>query len=214
MPIDDDHVLLVPDRRTVKKFDLSRGQFAWEYRESPEMPVNGPPRVLVSAERLLVLHDGRLLIRLDPVNGSKRWSVILGIEDAERAARLDRLRRSASLLRHAADLEGNLDRRRQAALDVPLDRPGQRRLVTGPLRYRHVVAYPSASSLSDDELESMPVVARRQDTGALVQRFVFPATIADVKVKLDPRGGRCNVASPLGALPARRRDAAPTAKEP
>ena len=34
VPIDEDHVLLVTDRRTVKKFDLTRGQFTWDYRES------------------------------------------------------------------------------------------------------------------------------------------------------------------------------------
>ena len=54
----------------------SRGQFTWDYRESAEMPVNGPPRVLVDAERVLVLHDGRLLIRLDPVTGVE--AVVVG----------------------------------------------------------------------------------------------------------------------------------------
>ena len=44
VPIDEDHVLVVPDRRTVKNFDLGRGLFTWNYRESTEMPVNGPPR--------------------------------------------------------------------------------------------------------------------------------------------------------------------------
>ena len=51
-----------------------------------------------------------------------------------------------------------------------------------------VMAYPSLSELSEGELESMPVVVRRQETGALVQRFVFSATIADVKLRLDSRG--------------------------
>ena len=46
----------------------------------------------------------------------------------------------------------------------------------------------------------MPVVARRQDTGALVQRFVFPATIADVNVKLDPRGAVVATSRALWAL--------------
>jgi hypothetical protein len=83
------------------------------------------------------------------------------------------------------------------------------------LAERYVVAYPSASSLSDDELESMPVVARRQDTGALVQRFVFPATIADVSVRLDARGAVVATSRALWALC--RRDAAsvlPAGKEP
>ncbi len=33
-PLDEDSVLLVTDRRTVKKFDLNHGQTTWVYRES------------------------------------------------------------------------------------------------------------------------------------------------------------------------------------
>ena len=33
------------------------------------------------SERLLVLHDGRLLIRLDPSSGSRRWACLLGTQD-------------------------------------------------------------------------------------------------------------------------------------
>jgi outer membrane protein assembly factor BamB len=214
VPIDEDHVLLVPDRRTVKKFDLSHGQFAWEYRESPEMPVNGPPRVMVDAERLLVLHDGRLLIRLDPVNGSKRWSVFLGIEDlSERPNSIacdDRRIYCASqqTLRSLSIDDG------KTLWMCPLTGPDNA-VWSLTLAERYVVAYPSASSLSDEELESMPVVARRQDTGALVQRFVFPATIADVNVRLDARGAVVATSRALWALC--RRDAASPAqggKEP
>ncbi|MGC8642125.1 MAG: PQQ-binding-like beta-propeller repeat protein [Isosphaeraceae bacterium] len=214
VPIDEDHVLLVPDRRTVKKFDLSHGQFTWEYRESPEMPVNGPPRVLVSAERLLVLHDGRLLIRLDPVNGSKRWSTVLGIEDlSERPDSIacdDRRVYCASqqTLRALSIDDGRM------LWSCPLTGP-ENSVWSLVLSERYVVAYPSASSLSDEELESMPVVARRLDNGALVQRFVFPATIADVKVKLDPRGAVVATSRALWALC--RRDLAaqdPGANEP
>src|SRR5262249_38611026 len=81
VPIDEDHVLIVPDRRTVKKYELSRGQFTCSYSESSDMPVNGSPRVIAGADRILVLHDGRVLLRLDPVDGSRRWSTVLGIED-------------------------------------------------------------------------------------------------------------------------------------
>ena len=70
--------LLVTDRRTVELFDLGRGQFTWDFRESRGDAGYGPPRLLGDAERLLVLHDGKTLIRLDPVNGVKpgraRWA--------------------------------------------------------------------------------------------------------------------------------------------
>ena len=75
------------------------------------------------------------------------------------------------------------------------------------LSERCVVAYPSLSNLSEDEMESMPVVMRRQETGALVQRFVFPATIADVNLRLDARGALVATSRSLWALT--RRDAGP-----
>ena len=36
MPIDENSVLLVSDRRTVKRFDLVHGQTSWVYRESEQ----------------------------------------------------------------------------------------------------------------------------------------------------------------------------------
>jgi outer membrane protein assembly factor BamB/tetratricopeptide (TPR) repeat protein len=203
VPIDEDHVLLVPDRRTVKKFDLGRGQFTWDYRESAEMPVNGPPRVLVDAERVLVLHDGRVLIRLDPVSGAKRWSAVLGIEDLS-----DRLDAIACDDRRVYCVSQQTLR----ALAVDDGSPLWTCHLTGPenalwslaLSDRCVVAYPSLSNLSDEELESMPVVVRRQETGALVQRFVFSAPIADVKLRLDSRG--VLVATSRGLWALSRRD--------
>ncbi len=81
LPLDDDSVLVVLDVLTVKKLDLGTGQFVWEYRESDVPPVNGPPRLMGDGELVLVLHDGRTLIRLDPATGSKRWSCPLGLED-------------------------------------------------------------------------------------------------------------------------------------
>jgi outer membrane protein assembly factor BamB/tetratricopeptide (TPR) repeat protein len=211
VPMDDDHVLLVPDRRTVKKFDLNRGQFAWDYRESAEMPVNGPPRVLVEAERILVLHDGRVLIRLDPVNGSKRWSTVLGIEDlSERANAIacddhrvycvsQQTLRALSVEDGSTVWSGHLSGPENAFWSLALSE-------------RFVVAYPSLSSVSEEELESMPVVVRRQETGALVQRFVFPATIADVSVKLDGRGALVATSRALWAL--HRRDSGALSPRP
>jgi outer membrane protein assembly factor BamB/tetratricopeptide (TPR) repeat protein len=187
VPIDEDHVLLVTDRRTVKKFDTSRGQFVWDYRESMDMPVHGPPRVMVDAERVLVLHDGRVLIRIDPVNGSKRWSTVLGIEDlSERPeAIVSDDRRvycvSRDTLRAFSLTDGG------ALWNCHLTGPENSQWSIA-LSERCVMAYPRTSSLAEDELESLPVVVRRQDSGALVQRLVFPASIADVSLRLDSKG--------------------------
>ena len=61
-------------------------------RRAAVLPVNGAPRVFGDSERLLVLHDGRQLIRLDPATGSKRWSCPLGVARPERTPRRDGLR--------------------------------------------------------------------------------------------------------------------------
>jgi outer membrane protein assembly factor BamB/tetratricopeptide (TPR) repeat protein len=204
VPIDEDHVLVVPDRRTVKKFDLASGQFVWDYRESAELPVNGPPRVLMDAERLLVLHDGRLLLRLDPQSGAKRWSTVLGIEDlSERPEAI------------ACDLHRLYCASQQTLRAMSMDdgTPLWSCHLTGPenarwsvlLSGRCVLAYPCLSNSSEEEIEIMPVVIRRQDNGALLQRFVFPATNGEVNLRLDARGVLVATARSLWALS--RRDA-------
>ena len=73
---------------------------------------------------------------------------------------------------------------------------------------RTVASWPSPRSRlsSEDETESMPVVVRRPDTGALVQRFVFPATIADVGLRLDARGALVATSRALWALAERKGD--------
>lgn len=203
IPIDEDHVLLVTDRRTVKKFDMGRGQFVWDYRESREMPVFGPPRVIVDAERVLVLHDGKQLIRLDPVNGSKRWSAVLGIEnlsDRPDAIACDEKRVycvSRQNLRALSFEDG------QSLWSCHLSGPENAQWSIA-LTEGRVVAFPTRSLLSEDEIENMPVVVRRQDTGALVQRFVFPATIADVGLRLDTRGALLATSRSLWSLAERK----------
>jgi outer membrane protein assembly factor BamB/tetratricopeptide (TPR) repeat protein len=199
VPIDDDHVLLVTDRRTVKKFDMNRGQFTWDYCESREMPVFGPPRVLVDAERVLVLHDGKQLIRLDPMNGSRRWATVLGIEnlsEREGAIACDEKRIycvSRQNLRALSFEDG------QTTWSCHLSGPENAQWSIA-LSENTVVAFPSQSLLSEDETENMPVVVRRQETGALVQRFVFPATIADVSLRLDAKGALVATSRSLWAL--------------
>ena len=232
LPVDDDSVLLVLDPRTVKKYDVNHGQMVWEYRESEELPVNGPPRLFGDAERVLVLHEGRTLIRLDPATGSKRWSCLLGTEDlGERVGSMafDEQRfyciyrwRSIVTLRAISLADG-----------VPAWNCEWAGLEDSSwsiaLSAQHVIAYPNHTGLADDtEMETIPVVVRRRETGALVQRFLFPATLAEPSPRGDPGGvlsatprgvvtfkidpGGASVATPRGVwgLGAKRADAAGT----
>jgi hypothetical protein len=163
------------------------------------MPVNGPPRVIVDAERVLVLHDGKSLIRLDPVNGSRRWQAVLGIEElSERSdAILCDPRRVYCVSR---------DNLRALSLDdgsvlwtCHMSGPENAQWSIA-LSEQCVAAFPCAAPGSEEEMENMPIVVRRQDTGALVQRFVFPATIADVSLRLDGRGALLATSRVLWAL--------------
>jgi len=196
MPLDEDSVLLVADRRTVKRFDLKHGHTMWVYQESKDLPVNGPPRLLGDPERLLVLHDGRLLIRLDPATGSKRWSSLLGSEDlSERPGSMVYDEKSF----YCVNIENIFGGMRQALRALSLE-DGSRVWschLTGPqdavwsiaLTQRCVIAYPHMARPADQgDIENMPVILRLRDTGALVQRFVFPTTIADVTFQVDTRG--------------------------
>jgi outer membrane protein assembly factor BamB len=196
MPIDEDSVLLVTDRRTVKKFDLNSGQVLWVYQESKDLPVNGPPRLLGDSERPMVLHDGRLLIRLDPATGSKRWSCLLGVEDL--SERPDSMAYDEKNF-YCVNIDNIYDSLHQAIRAVSLadgsrvwscPRPGPEAAIWSiALTERCVIAYPNSTTPADENnIENMPVIVRRRDTGELVQRFVFQTTIAGVTFKADPRG--------------------------
>jgi cellulose synthase operon protein C len=197
MPADEDSVLLVSDRRTVKKFDFNHGQTVWVYQETTDLPVNGPPRLIGDSDRLLVLHDGRSLIRLDPATGSKKWSCHLGFEnlsDRPTAMAYDEKRfycvnkdvtlRQLTQVVRAVSLEDG-----SPVWSCPLRVRGEA-LWSLALTQRYVIAYPQSKSdpLERVEIENIPVIVRLRETGALVQRFVFPATIADALVKADSRG--------------------------
>ncbi|MGO9915177.1 MAG: PQQ-binding-like beta-propeller repeat protein [Isosphaeraceae bacterium] len=214
VPVDEDSLLLVSDLVTVKKVDIGHGQTTWIYRESTDLPVNGPPRVFSDGERVLVLHDGRLLNRLDPATGSKRWSCLLGIEDlSERPGSMafdDKRFYCAS-------------GRTLRAISLDDGTPVWSIYLSGPeeatwsifLTGHHVLAYPSKTESADGgELDNMCVVVRRRETGALLQRFVFPTTIASVAFKADPRGVWVATARGLWALGKREGGSSPRSGSP
>jgi outer membrane protein assembly factor BamB len=200
VPVDEDSLLLVPDLKTVKKLDLSHGQPSWIYRESDVLPVNGAPRVLSDGERVLVLHDGRLLNRLDPATGSKRWWCPLGPDNlSERPGSMafddkrfywasDKMLRAISLEDGSPVWSCYLNGPAEAAWSIELTEG-------------HILAYPSKIEPTDgNEVENMCVIVRRRENGALVQRFVFPTKIADVAFKADPGGVWVATARGLWAL--------------
>ena len=228
VPVDEDSVLLVTDLRTVKKFDFNHGQTVWVYQESPVLPVNGAPRLFGDCERLLLLHDGRTLIRLEPATGSKRWSCPLGPQDlSERPAAVAYDDKRFYLVNKENIYNGS----RQTIRAISLEDGSAvwSRHLSGPkedlfgssdmawsiaLTQRHVIVYPGNNAAAAEAVDKppvvvMPVIVRQRETGLLVQRFVFPTTIADLTLKADPRGALVATALGLWGLGSKEASSAP-----
>jgi outer membrane protein assembly factor BamB/tetratricopeptide (TPR) repeat protein len=201
LPIDDEHIAIVSDRRTVVLFDLAKGTDSWVFRESEEMPKYGPPRLFGDAERLMLLHDGTELLRLNATTGMKMWSRPLGLENLSERP-------------EALGLDG--DRvywANGASVNALSLRDGSvvwSRSLLGPdlgwsveLTERNLMAYPGPSKKSG-EFEGLPVVFCRRATGDLVQRLLFPVAVTDVAVRFAPRGAVIATQSGLWALGERR----------
>jgi cellulose synthase operon protein C len=228
MPIDEDSVLLVTDLRTVKKFDFNHGQTVWVYQESPVLPVNGAPRLFGDSERLLVLHDGRTLIRLDPATGSRRWSCLLGAQDLSERPGAMAYDEKRFYFVNKEDMYNGL---RQTIRAISLDDGSGvwSRHLSGPredpsgasdlawsiaLTQRHVFAYPSNNEPDREASQKlpvivMPVIIRRRENGDLVQRFVFPTTIADLTLKADTHGAIVATARGLWGLGSKEASTSP-----
>ncbi len=180
LPVDDDSALVVIDPKTVRKLDLNTGQFTWEYRESDVLPARGPPCLLGGGGLVLILHEGRTLIRLDPATGSKRWSCLLGLEDMSRrpaAMAFDETRfYCVSRFRTEVTLRAIDLRTGDASWTEKWTTSAEDSVWSLSLAPDHVVAYPRLPAPGQGvDLETVPVIVRRRETGALVQRLVFPA---------------------------------------
>lgn len=185
LPTDDEHVAVVTDPRTVALLDLTTGGYNWIYREPSALPRSGPPRLLGDAGCLLVLRDGSEVVRLDPANGNKLWSRVIGVEDlSERPA--------------ALALDGNrlycATGRNLTAYALADGAPVWRRHLTGPpggwslaLALHCIAAYPNSSrSVATDAGDGLPLILCRRDSGALVQRLYFPEPPTELTIRFSP----------------------------
>jgi outer membrane protein assembly factor BamB/tetratricopeptide (TPR) repeat protein len=207
LPIDDDHVGLVLNQTKVAKFDTTKGTYAWEFEESRESPRLGPPRLFCDAERLLVLHNGHDLMRLDLASGAKAWPrwKLLGSED---------LRDRPEAIVMADDrvfvTSGSMLPAFASTLSAFSMRDGSliwKRSLTGPalawdvaLTERSVVAYPSPSRLKEDGIGVLPLVFHRRDDGEPIQRLLIQAPITDLAIRFSARGALVATQGGLWAL--------------
>ncbi len=200
LPIDDEHVALIVNRTKVALFDTTKGANAWVFEETKDSPSLGPPRLFGDAERLLVLHDGHDLIRLDLATGAKAWPgwKLLGTEDlGDRpeaiALAADRVfvANGPALLAIALADGSTLWKR-------PLNGPG-----TGwdvALTERSVVAYPGAAKLKEEGLGLLPLSFHRREDGEPIQRLLIQAPVTDLAVRFSPRGALIATQGGLWAL--------------
>ena len=194
LPLDEDHVVVVPDARSVALFDLSKGVNSWVFRESEELPKNGPPRPFGDAERLLVVQDGLELIRLDAATGAKKWSRPLGTEDLKDRPAAFAIDQDQVYWANKQSLNGA--RLSDGSVVWSRHLAGPESGWSVELTDRCVVAYPGQPRGGDNEPAGLPVAFRRRDDGRLVQRMLFPVNAAEVAVRLFPRGAL--VATPAG----------------
>lgn len=192
IPMDEDHVAVATDDQTVALLDLNRGAAAWSVPHRSVLPGGGPPRLLGDTGRLVVLYGGRELVRLDPANGRAAWAEPrpLGPEDLSECP--EALALDAERV-YAVGGDGPAASALMA-VDLADGHVLWKRLLAGPaqgwslsLTDRCVVAHPNPRR-SVNPPADIPLVFCRRDTGALVQRLVFPAGAADLAVRLVPRG--------------------------
>ena len=200
LQLDDDRIVVVADRRTIALFDLVKGVNGWVFHESKDLPKNGPPRLFGDAERLLILHDGNELIRLDATTGLKKWSRPLGVEDLSERPEALTLDGEQAYWVSGPTLSGL--KLSDGSLAWSRHLSGREIGWAIELTERCILAYPGIPMRSETGPAGLPLVLRRRDTGALVQRIFFSTIATEVAVRISPGGAVVATQSGIWALGA------------
>jgi outer membrane protein assembly factor BamB/tetratricopeptide (TPR) repeat protein len=188
LPLDEEHVALVVNRTKVAKFDTTKGSYAWEFEESKESPRLGAPRLFCDSERLLVLHEGQTLMRLDPATGSKMWKNWRLVGNENLSERPD-------AMALAPDRVFVANGKSLTSFAITDGSVIWKRPLTGPdggwdvfLTERSVVTFPRPPKFNDESLGVLPVVFHRRSDGEPIQRLLFQATVSQLAIKFSSRG--------------------------
>lgn len=185
--------VIVPNRQSIGLLDLNRKSMTWTARLAEVLPRHGPPRAIIDEGRLVVLHDGVMLIRLDIGSGKELWRAPLGIEDlSERRSFLH-----ADTERIYVASSGVVKALRWADGQMAWSR-----MLAGPeygwelaLTDSCLVVYPGSGLVPEVASRGVAVALCRRENGILVQRLQFPAA-PGLAVRLQGRG--LVIASPSG----------------
>lgn len=184
LAIDEDHIVSAVDNQTVAAIDVQRGVESWRWVDDNPLPRSAQPVFLGDAQNLLVLFDGKELVRLDSRSGGKLWSRPLGKEDV--SDRPDALAIDDRRVYFANDLG-------LGALNLQDGNPAWTQWLGEPnsgwsliLARQCLVAYPRRPG---DRPESMlPIVFYNRADGSPVQRFVIASPVRQLAVGLNPQG--------------------------
>jgi outer membrane protein assembly factor BamB/tetratricopeptide (TPR) repeat protein len=184
LSVDDDHVALVLDDRTVALYDFAHGVRAWTFREPAALPRSGPPRLLGDTGRLLVLRDGSELLRLDIVTGKRIWSQVLGMDDLSEWP--DAITADGNLVyvANGAVLTAYSVADGSIVWNKPLIGPDSGWSLS--LSKDWIVAYPNPARSAEGSIDDAPLVFRRRSNGALVQRILLSSRVHNLAVRLSP----------------------------
>ncbi len=186
--LDDDHVGLVVNRTKVANFDTTKGTYAWEFEESKDSPRLGPPRLFSDSERLLVLHEGQNLMRLDPVTGSKLWKNwrLLGNEDLSERPEALALAPDTVFVANGSTLSAFAEADGRLLWKRPLSGPSNGWDLA--LTERSVVAFPGPLKIAEDDLSAFPLVFLRRADGEPIQRLLFQSPVTQLAIRFSSRG--------------------------
>jgi|GEM_PF-1203649 len=167
---------VVADRRTIQVFDLERRGPLWSRAVSNTLPNLSPPLLVGDASALVVLINGRILDRLDPLTGERLWAepVPLGEENLGERPDAILIRDNAILTVNQGLLQShrisdgglNWKKRLHGAEEgwnlAPLD--------------QGVAVYPDPQRVAARRFvgDFLPITLHRLDDGRLLQRLVFP----------------------------------------
>lgn len=210
LAIDEQHVALVADRMTVALFDTTRGVNAWVFRETRELPNHGPPRLFGDSERLLVLHHGQDLIRLDLATGNKLWPEwrLLGAEDlSERPEAIALGDDRVFVASGSAITSGGVATSYLSCYSLADGSTLWKKMLSGPvsawdlaLAERSVIAYPAPVKVRENGIATLPLVVHRRIDGELIQRLLIQAPVSDLTVRFSPKGALVATQGGLWAL--------------
>jgi outer membrane protein assembly factor BamB/tetratricopeptide (TPR) repeat protein len=202
--IDDDHVAVAVDSRSVALIDVRTGKDVWVHRQrvAPRAAPHASPRLMGESGRLFAIFDGSELVRLSSDTGEALWTTVLSDDDISEWSDAFAIDADRFYCATSADNRSTL-----TAYGLADGKPEWRQYLLGAetgwaltLSENHLVVYPSPTRAFEHSLDVLPIAFFRRDNGRLAQRLTFPATISELALGLSSRNNLVATQSNLWSL--------------